>query len=678
MFGPFQLRAAGGEQIVINGKRAQAVLAILCLAPGQTFEREQLSQLLWRGKFRAQARASLRQTLLDLKKQLAHLCPDLFESTREGIAIRAEAVASDLSELEAALASGAYDRVCELLLAIGSQALLDGLDFGPVFADWRSARCQQVEQRLSQQIERALSQDGMRGLDHARSRLRDAWSQRDREPAAHGHEIRVAVLPFATPPGDQSLQLFSHGLFDELITTLGQVPQLRVAGRGSSRQLDSAAGSATDAARTLNVTHLVEGSIRRQGRTVRVHAGLVEGRDGCRSWSGSFDGQNDDLFALQQSIAEAVTQELGEVLERQISPPAYRRSTANKDAYSLYLQGRALTARAIGDGVLAKAIELLESALRIDPDFAACWTALAEAQVYTAVYTPCLDRLGQSARMAECAMKAIELDPGQGHARAMLGIHRWTENDPVGALDLAHEAYRLEPHNPEVVLRLGSFLLYIGRTREALPYIEAAVDQDPANGRNHAMLSVAQLNLGNLDAAIRAGERMVDLGLPSMWLAVATAASGDRRLAVQQYRQTMKLMNKTMFPPAGSRPLKGPSLYAFWQIAARGVCSGRAVDRRVYRAMLDHLHASLHDPCDTSIVQPAIWMGQADLVFRTLGAQISPANMFCLMSLWADLEPIRQIRLDPGFLPFAERIGLVAAWEKYGWPDLMSTCGVGD
>ena len=73
---------------------------------------------------------------------------------------------------------------------------------------------------------------------------------------------------------------------------------------------------------------------------------------------------------------------------------------------------------------------------------------------------------------------------------------------------------------------------------------------------------------------------------------------------------------------------------------------------------------------DTSIVMPAIWMGHSSLVFKTLGKQITPANMFCLMSLWADLEPIRQIRLHPEFMAFAERIGLTAAWQKYGEPDL--------
>ncbi|NQV94305.1 MAG: hypothetical protein HQ482_04100 [Sphingomonadales bacterium] len=86
--------------------------------------------------------------------------------------------------------------------------------------------------------------------------------------------------------------------------------------------------------------------------------------------------------------------------------------------------------------------------------------------------------------------------------------------------------------------------------------------------------------------------------------------------------------------------------------------------------MLEMLHASFQDPCDPTIVWPAIWMGYAQMVFKTLGKQITPPNMVGLMSLWADIEPIRQVRLHPDFMDFAKRIGLVAAWEKYGWPDL--------
>ena len=673
LFGTFKLDAPDGEEVVVPGKRARALLAILYLEPGVAVERVRLCELLWRGRFRAQARASLRQTLLGLKKQLMPFQADFFDVTRDTVAVNPAAVWSDLAELESALARGPKSQASELLLKISNRPLLGRLEFGEAFQQWLDARRAQVEQRLQRAVEEALSDLHGRGDAREHARLMDGW--RLRRPASAADEsdarVRIAVLPFKTLSPDHTADHIAQGFFDELITTLGQVPELLVAGRGSSLNVAGAGLPLPEIARTLHVSYLVQGSVQRDSDEMRVHVCLVDGNSGFERWSQGYRGNTGNIFGLQEDIARAVSRELGNTLGLQMQAPKHRRTTSSKAAYELYLQGRALTARAIGDGVLAKAVELLEASLAIDPKFAACWTALAEAHVYTAVYTPCLDRAAQSARMAECAMRAIELEPNQGHARAMLGIHRWTLNDPVGALDLAYEAYRLEPDNPDVALRLGSFLLYIGRTREALRYIEAAIDQDPVNGRNFAMLSVAHLNLGNLEAAIMAGQRMVDLGLPSMWLAVATAASGDRRLAVEQYWQTRLLMNTVIFPPAGTKPLTGPALDTYWRMAARGVCSGRTVHRKVYCTMLDYLHATLPDPSDTSIVAPAIWMGYAGMVFKTLGAQITPANMYCLMSLWADIDPIRNVRLHPDFMVFAEKVGLVAAWKKYGWPDLL-------
>jgi len=694
LFGNFALCASDGSEIALTIKRARALMAILCLEPGTAWDREKLCTLLWGGRFRAQARASLRQTLLGLKKQLTPLRDDIFEVTRETVAVNPSAIQSDLAELETELAKG--DRAGELLLAIGNKPLLDGFEFGDPFTRWRLACRAQIEQRLKYAVEQALADLQRRGDDYdndrdnnrdnnrddnrddkrddnrAHARLIDAWGLRGPVADASDTRTRVAVLPFQSLDDDDASDPFAQGLFDELVTTLGQAPQLLVAGRGSALNLARSDRALPELARALRVDYLVQGSVQRQGKEVRVHVCLVDGNTGFERWAQGYRGTSGNFFALQDDIARAVSRELGSALKLDIQMPGPRRTTSSKAAYELYLQGRALTARAIGDGVLDKAVELLEASLAIDPEFAACWTALAEAHVYTAVYTPCLDRLDKSTRMAECARKAIELDPAQGHARAILGIHHWTQNDPVGALDLAHEAWRLEPDNPDVALRLGSFLLYIGRTREALPYIERAVDQDPVNGRNFAMLSVAHLNLGDLDKAVKAGQRMVDLGMPSMWLAVATAASGNRKLAVEQYWQTRLLMNSVIFPPAGTRPLTGPALDAFWRVAAKGVCSGRAVHRKLYCTMLDYLHATLPDPSDTSIVAPAIWMGYSTMVFKTLGAQITPANVYCLMSLWADIEPIRRTRLHPEFMAFAERIGLVAAWNKYGWPDLLA------
>ncbi|TVQ44145.1 MAG: hypothetical protein EA371_13930 [Gammaproteobacteria bacterium] len=673
LFGTFRVQLDGGREIDITGKRARAVLAILCLTPGVALERTQLCELLWHGRFQAQARASLRQTLLGLKKQLAPCQPDLFVITRESVAVNPACITSDLAELEATLAAHGNPRACELLLEIGAKALLARLDFGEAFEHWLSTRRAQVEQRLKHAVDAALSGLQQGGDEQEYRRLLEAWQLRAPDAAVSDDEarIRIGIVPFQTLGADDASAYITQGLFDELVTTLAQVPQLLVAGRGTPLVAARVDKPLVALARELRVAYLVLGSIQHQGDEVRVHVSLLDGDTGLERWSYGCRGTTADIFALQDDIARAVRHELASALNLDLTDPLPRRTTPSKSAYELYLQGRALTMRAIGDGVMARAVELLEAAVAMDPGFAEGWTALAEAHACTAVYTPCLDRLEQSARMAACARKAIELAPDQGHARAILGIHCWTENNPRGALDLAHEAYRLEPDNPEVVLRLGSFLLYIGRTREALPYIEAAIDLDPVNGRNVAMLCVARLNLGEIEEAMVAGQRMVDLGLPSMWLAVATAASGNHALAVEQYRQTRLLMNTVIFPPAGTKPLRGPALRAYWQMAAKGVCSGGPVHRAVYCALLDYLHTSLPDPCDTSIVAPAIWMGHSKLVFKTLGTQITPANMYCLMSLWADIEPIRKTRLHPDFLPFAKHIGLVAAWEKYGWPDLL-------
>jgi len=106
LFGNFGLCAPDGSEVTLTIKRARALLGILCLEPGTAWDREKLCTLLWGGRFRAQARASLRQTLLGLKKQLTPFRDDIFEVTRETVAVNPSAIRSDLAELEAELAGG--------------------------------------------------------------------------------------------------------------------------------------------------------------------------------------------------------------------------------------------------------------------------------------------------------------------------------------------------------------------------------------------------------------------------------------------------------------------------------------------------------------------------------------------------------------------------------------------
>ena len=112
-------------------------------------------------------------------------------------------------------------------------------------------------------------------------------------------------------------------------------------------------------------------------------------------------------------------------------------------------------------------------------------------------------------------------------------------------------------------------------------------------------------------------------------------------------------------------------LDAYWQTAANGVCSGKPEDRETYCRTLDFLHLSMQDKEHQVITLPAVFMGYAEMLFKTIGTRITLQNLACLMSIWRELEPTCRIWQHPEFIPFAQRIGMADAWDKYGWPDLL-------
>ncbi len=672
VFGEFRLENPDGTPVALANRRATLLLALLCLQTDGRVERETLCRLLWPNRFHAQAKASLRQCLLDLRKHFKNEgYANLLIVTRATVAIDRSVLTSDLTRLEAALDAGATELATRLLEGIANRPLLQGLSFNQPFDDWLASKRQEVDARLRQAVMRLAAELRDAGKAEPSARLSAALHARypvPRWPAG----IALAVLPFGQIDLVGGDFFLAEGVSDELASRLGAVEGIALAGRTSVMAVAARGQTLTEMAASLRVTHLIEGEVKRTPDTITIRMALIEGASGTEIWAERMTGTIDDFFTARALIGGNVIAAICRVLGLKASPAPLRRMTANRAAYALYLQGRSLVRRSITDGAAATAIQLLEEALALDPDFAECWTALADAHVHNAVYTRCLDRVERSRQAAQCARRAAALDPGQGHALAIQGIHQWTCKSPAHALDLAFEAYAREPRNADVALRLGSFLLYIGRTRAALPFIEAGVEQDPAYGRNFAMLATAHFNLGQLEQALAAGRRMVDLGMPGMWLAVIEAASGDQEQAVATYYAQRMLMNTVILPPAGTAPMNDATRDAYWQIAAKGVCSGDASARSAYCAMLDGLHQTMPDPHDPSIAFPAIWMGHAELVMKLYRERIHPANMFGLMSLWADVEPIRRIRQHPGFMDFAKDIGLVEAWNRHGWPDLIA------
>ncbi len=679
LFGDFEIQAPDGHIIPIANRRARAIVAMISLDPDRPIARETLTKLLWPGRFEAQAKASLRQCLLELGKTLEACGCAILHVTRDRVGLNTDHVQTDLGDLEHALAVGDVELVNRLLQSIGAKPLLDQMHIGDGFDQWLKSVRQNCDSRLSAQIAESVAGLHRAGNKATAMKMDEAWSIRENRNATNkifvtpppNDRTRIAVLPFhAIGAGDGS-DYFADGMVDELISTLGQVPQLRIAGRTSSFHYRGSGLTPPEIACALGVSHLIEGSVQRQAERVRIHVRLIEGETGFELWGQRFDGTLDDVFALQETIAQAVTSAMGTALGVAMQPPLVHGLTHSKEAYDLYLQGKALNARLFGDGVLTRAAALLEEAVALDPNFAEAWLLLGDVHQRMGIYIVETDQTEASAMMAECVRKALAIKPNLGFAYGLLALHELTRNNIVGTLDLAFKGYEVEPNNPSVAIRLGGLLVFCGLTRQGMRYMDEAIAQDPADGRNYMIRSTGHLNSGNIEAAIADGQRCVDLGFPSIWLGVAYAAAGNHDVAVECYQQTRLLLNNSIPPPQGLAPMSPEVMDAYWLVAAKGVCSGRAEDRETYCRTLDYLHATMVEKEHMAITSPAIFMGYAELLFKTIGNRITLSNLGCLMSIWADVDPIRQIWQHPEFIPFAQRIGMADAWDKYGWPDLL-------
>ena len=670
LFGEFRIEAPSGELVVFNNRRALLLLAVLCLEPNHAIDRETLARLLWPDRFLTQAKASLRQCLLDLRRKLKEHGFDFLQVSRGEVALAPGSLDCDLVDLETALSSGESEAAIAVLLEIGNRQVVQGPPLNPAFEEWITTRREHVDARLrallSEAIRTSSKTTSERLLEAARARFP---SYRIFSRAAH--RVTVAVLPFLQIDSVGGSFFLGEGIVDELSTRLGGINGIALTGRTSVAAVIDKGWTLTEIASELGVTYLIEGEVRRDEQGITVRMALISGQSGTEVWSDRLDGSIEDFFESRKVIGTNVIAAICRALGLAVSPAPSRKMTRDREAYALYLQARAMIQKIGVEGAFARGIEFLEQALEIDPEFAECWTALANAHIMTAAITPSLERVAQSAEAARCAERAIALDPGQGHAFSILGLHEWTQFNPARALEMAFEAYARDPNDADVCSRLGSSLLYLGKARDALPYVEAAVDRDPVYGRNYAMLTSAYLSLGEIDKALAAGQRMADLGFPSMWLALAQMAAGDHETAVQSHFDTRFYLGTIIMRPPGMPPMDDAARDAYFAFAARGIFSGEEADRAAYCQMLDGLHATMPDPFDSSIAFPAIWMGHCELVMKLYSERIHPANTFGLMSLWIDIDPINRTIRHPDFMNFAERIGMVEAWDRFGWPDLI-------
>ena len=341
--------------------------------------------------------------------------------------------------------------------------------------------------------------------------------------AAAPHEVpSIAVLPFVNRSRDEEDEYFSDGLADELLNGLTKIRGVRVAARASSFHFKGRNEDLAAIGKALNVETLLDGSVRKAGNRVRISVQLVHAADRVQIWSETYDRPLDDIFAVQDDIAQAVVKELRTTLLGEASDSGTRQQARaeveqafkgyghDPEAHRLYLQGKYLVGR-VNEADNARGMAYLERALALDPTHAMAWVELSRSLTFAAGYgwMP----VGEGfARASEAVTRALALAPDLADAHAQVShierLHGW---DWAVADRAARRALELAPGSAEALRGMGNLAMDFGRLEEAESLLVRGIQQDPLNAASYSAMAHLYRRTGRLAEAERVIRKSIEL-----------------------------------------------------------------------------------------------------------------------------------------------------------------------
>ena len=321
---------------------------------------------------------------------------------------------------------------------------------------------------------------GARRAVYARKSELEAWRAEAQDPAESAVAAprpSVAVLPFLNLTPDRDNEYFADGLADEILTLLANVPGLRVTARTSSFAFRGREEDAREIGKRLGVSAVLEGTLRKAGDRIRVTVQLISTRDGYHLWAEQYDRSADDVFAIQDEIAEGVVKNLKVRLQgRAVALPA-RHHLPPREAFHLYLKGKHFfTLR--GAGKMQRAIECFEKAVSIDPDYAAAHLGVADVFAALGLWGM-LPPASAFARVKAAASRALAIDKSLAAAHVVLGsallLADWDWGRARGHFERA-EAHLAPPTGP---FSIGFYYILAGRSADAFRYFQDVFEKDP-------------------------------------------------------------------------------------------------------------------------------------------------------------------------------------------------------
>jgi len=468
----------------------------------------------------------------------------------------------------------------------------------------------------------------------------------------------IAVMAFVNMSDDPGNEYFSDGISEELLNVLVRVEGLRVVSRTSSFAFKGKDIGIPSIAKELNVNHVLEGSVRKAGNKVRVTAQLIDVRTDSHIWSGTYDRELDDIFAIQNEISVQIVQALKIVLGAgdQEAMVHAQRPTENLAAYELYLKGRYFWQRR-GEDNIRHAIDLFEQATELDPKFARAWSSLAAAHLTLTAWSDA-SAAEQNPLAVSAAQKALMLDDSLAEAYAVLGDMARFDRKWAEAKSYYLRAIASEPKNSTAHLWYSEHLNSVGHTRDALEELLIAYRLDPMHPGTNGELADTYLRLGDTSNALKYGAATWDLGAPrGLWM----QAQANQRLG--KFERAMEFMEQWAEQIGDSAFIEAFRLF--------------------FEAKMDAAKTPLYFEFlseNESILSPGLvlWghaaFDRIDDAYRLLKRAPDSMTAQSWVFFWSS-PYLAAFRQDPRFTELVIEHGLVDYWREHGWPDACHPAG---
>jgi adenylate cyclase len=460
-------------------------------------------------------------------------------------------------------------------------------------------------------------------------------------PAAHARALNprtVAVLPFRNLTPDAAQEFFCDGVTEEILNTLATIPELSVVARTSVFHFKDMTADVRAIGEQLGAGTVIEGSVRSAGERLRISVQAIDAATGVALWSGSFDREVTDIFAVQDEIARAIAESLRVSLApaHQAVPPGQQ----NVEGYSAYLKGCHFWHQVSREGVEAALSEFNRS-IALFPDYAPSHVGLANAYLILTFWG--LFPLGTE-RAKQAALEALRLDEGMSGAYATLGVVACCESDWETGAGLLRKAIELQPSNMTARRHYAIYLMCFERFREAQAVLERALELDPLSPYSFYNQGVCFYFQRQYEAAIDA---------------LKMAGELDPRFREAQYMLAHAYMYKLDHGQAIAQLLELPSgPYDATRWGALGEAYARAGDRTRAELALRELDVLAETGYVSPLTRAAIraGLGDWDRMFEDLEeAYQTRCPWMCMLKVEPRYDLVRS---DPRFLYLLERMHL--------------------